>query len=171
MRRARYWPAIYLYRVALPGFSQGAQSQRESVFRDVRKAGATFSVTDQERLKAILTSRRLLTTAHVMVEVTTLREHSQLARLSGFRAFSLEFLSKGAISEERCPVTELCAQPEFLELACRLGLTDAGLVFVATRYECLLLTDDSRLFGVYSAGAKFQIRLLDHYLARTDELL
>jgi len=80
------------------------------------------------------------------------------------RAFCLDWLSSGKIEEAPCPAAELARDDSFRQLACRHGLADAGLVFVAANKNALRLTDDRRLFQVYAADATYDIRLLDQYL-------
>jgi len=77
---------------------------------------------------------------------------------------ALEALRRAGVKEQPCSLDEICGEPDFEDLLCRYGLTDAGLVYVAHREECVLLTDDRRLFGAYSAGSRFKILGLEDYL-------
>jgi hypothetical protein len=146
---------------------EASKAYRNRLFQDIRH-GKPFSEDDQERLGELIEARDALTTPHVILEATKLREYSELARTTGFRDFSLKVLSSGAISETWCSLKELCKEPEYMDLARRFGVADASLLFVSVREECLLLTDEGRLFAARRAGSKFQIRLLDEYLSSTD---
>jgi hypothetical protein len=143
------------------------KARRDAVLRDVRPdSEVPFAETEQERLGILLDRfKRLLTTPHVVAEVLKLRGYSMLFRDEmQFRKLSLELLTSERMEEVPCPLREVCADPDCRDLICRLGLSDAGLIYVATREKCLLLTDDRRMFGAYTSGAEFEIRLLDDCL-------
>lgn len=144
-----------------------SKAKRDAIFHDLRPTTMRFAEPEQDRLRNLMRTRRLLATPHVNVEVLKLRKTSHLAdERFAFREFSLTLLDK-EIGEETCSIAELSGEPDFRNLVCRFGLTDAALVFIAAKYRCLLLTDDARLFAVYSTGAKYQIRLLDEYLTQS----
>lgn len=138
------------------------QARRNQIFDELRRA-KPFADTEQEHLRHAM-SRAVLTTPHVLTEVFRLRESSILRKLEGFLPCSLDILDQGSIIEVQCPTAELSKDRDFRELICRRGLTDAGLVFIATRRKALLLTDDVRLSEDYSAGASYEIWTLDDYL-------
>ncbi len=148
--------------------TKAPKAYTDILFRDIRKHGERFSVTAQEHFRKLIEMRHALTTPHVILEVTKLREHSELARAGGFREFSLAVLTGGAISEIWYSFEEIYRESEYMDLARRFGVADASLLFVSAREGCLLLTDDNRLFDAYGAGSKFQMRLLDEYLEETD---
>jgi predicted nucleic acid-binding protein len=144
---------------------RAAKPYRDAIFHDIRGEDHPFGEDKQERLDKLMSvGGPALTTAHVMVEVTKMREHSELARASGFGVFSLNLLAGTTITETTYSVGELCKEPMFLDITRRFGLTDAGLIRLAHQNECLLLTDDSRLYGAYPAGSRCDIQLLDEYL-------
>jgi hypothetical protein len=140
------------------------KAYRDTLFRDIRKQGQRFSATAQEHFRKLIETQHALTTPQVILEATKLREHSELARATGFGDFSLRVLSSGTISETWCSLEELCKEPEYLALARRFGVADASLLFVSAREKCLLLTDEDPLFAACRAESKFRIRLLDEYL-------
>ena len=146
--------------------TKAPKAYRDTLFRDIRKHGERFSATTQEHFRKLIEARHAMTTPHVILEATKLREY--LSKATGFRDFSLNVLGSGAISETWCSVEELCKEPEYMDLARRFGVADASLLFVSVREECLLLTDEGRLFAARRAGSKFQMRLLDEYLSSTD---
>jgi predicted nucleic acid-binding protein len=144
-----------------------SKAERDKIFKDIRRMGI-FTETEQERLRIEL-RRPFLTTALVISEVLKLRENSVLRMQAWeFRTHSLKVLTSGNIHEVACPIAEICSQPDLRQLICHFGLTDAGLIFVASRSRALLLTDDRRLFRAYSSVPSYQIRLLDDYLRQTD---
>lgn len=140
-------------------------ARRGAVLRDVRR-GKMFTRTEQERFQVLLNgSERLLTTPHALCEVLKLREYSVLSLdQEEFRRLSLQLLLGGKLEDVSCPLRELCTDDAYRKLICRLGLTDAGLVYLAENERCLLLTDDRKLYSTYTAAAVFEIRLLDEYL-------
>src|SRR5580700_6718950 len=104
------------------------KAYRDRLFRDIRSLSPQsppFTEDQQERLSELIEVRAALTTPQVILEATRLREHSELAKATGFRDFSLEVLSSGAISEIWCSFEELCKEPEYLALARRFGVADA----------------------------------------------
>jgi hypothetical protein len=139
------------------------RAKRERIFSEVRQ-GAIFGDAEQSLLKAVM--NQVLTTPHVLAETFKLRKLSMLRKeAEAFRRFSLEILAIGRIKEVPCPIDELTGDDDFRRLVCRLGVTDAGLVYVAAKQRALLLTDDKPLSNDYSAGAGagYQIRLLNDY--------
>jgi hypothetical protein len=141
---------------------------RDALFRGIRKQPELFSATAQERLRKLIEMGHALTTPHVILEATKLRDHSELAKATGFRDFSTEVLISGAISEIWCSLEEICREPEYMDLVRRFGVADASLFFISAREKCLLLTDEGPLFAACRAGSKFKTRLPDEYLSRTD---
>jgi hypothetical protein len=143
------------------------KATRDAVLGDVRRDTRTpFAETEQERFGLLLGRfKRVVTTPHVVAEVLKLRGYSMLSRDEmQFRKLSLELLTSERMEEVPCPLREVCADPDWRDLICRFGLSDAGLIYVATREKCLLLTDDRRMFGAYPSGAEFEIHLLDNCL-------
>ena len=139
-------------------------SKRNNVFRSIRHG--LFAVTEQERFEQLMKSfeRPLRTTPHVLVEVSRLREWSELKPdQERFRNACLGLTAEGLIRDVPCSAQELC-NTEFRDLASRFGITDAGLVYAANRDGCLLLTDEKPLFRAVQAGMNVNIRLLDHLL-------
>jgi hypothetical protein len=148
--------------------TKAPKAYRDTLFRDIRNQSERFGATAQEYFLKLIEMRHALTTPHVILEATKLREHSELARAEGFREFSLAVLTGGAISEIWYSLEEIYRESEYMDLARRFGVADASLLFVSAREECLLLTDDQDLFAAYEAGSKFQIRLLEEYLGSPD---
>jgi hypothetical protein len=143
---------------------RGASKATRGLFFGDLRPGATFSETEQERLRKKMDGFQILTTPHVLVETFNVRMPSRLARELAFRPFCVEVLGTGRIKEVPCPIREIVQEQRFQQLICRLGLTDAGLVFIASRYGALLLTDDGPLSKDYSAGADYRISLLTDWL-------
>jgi hypothetical protein len=146
-------------------------TDREAIIRDVRSGSRyPFTATEEERFRLLLHRfKRLLTTSPAVAEALRLREYSLLSRDRWrFRELALERLKDGKVEDVHCPLRELCAEEGFRDLICRLGLTDASLIFVAAKERCLLLTDDRRMFEGLLAGAKPDVRLLGDYLKSPD---
>jgi hypothetical protein len=139
-----------------------AKARRSHVLEEIR--GRAFNENEQERFLELM-KQHTFTTAHAVSEALNLRETSALSReKEEFRRNSLEVLVGGAISEIACPIEEICKTEDFRHLICLHGLTDAGVIFVASRNKALVLTDDGRLFSSYSADSGHVIELLDNFL-------
>jgi hypothetical protein len=139
-----------------------SKATRNHVLWEIR--GRAFDEVEQERFLELM-KQHTFTTAHVISETLKLRGNSAMSReAEEFRRNSLEVLMGGAITEIACPMAEICKAEDFRQLICRYGLTDAGVVFVASNNRALVLTDDGRLFGSYSEDSGHVIALLDDYL-------
>ena len=148
--------------------SGASKAKRDEILRDIRPRSG-FAETEQERFLQVM-KQPALTTAHVISEALKLRDASALGReKETFRRNSLAVLTGDTISEIRCPIVEICLEEDFRELICRHGLTDASLIFIASRNRALLLTDDGRLFRGYSVRpGYYTIKLLDDFLRQAD---
>jgi hypothetical protein len=144
---------------------EAKKAYRDALFSDIRGEKRAFGETEQERFGAwMAASRPLLTTAHIMAEVTKLRAYSGLAKAGEFRSFSLDVLAGDTFSETTFSLAELYGEPRYMALTRRFGVTDAGLLLLADRNGYLPLTDDTPLFDAHSSESRFEIRLLDEYL-------
>jgi hypothetical protein len=142
------------------------KAHRDAVIRDVRgRSTCRFTETEEERFRLLPRRfKRLLTTSLVVAEVLRLRGHSLLSRDErGFRELALTKL-EGTVEDIPYSLRDLCAAPDIRDLVCRLGLTDASIMHLAAKEQCLLLTDEGEMFGTYTKGSKFEIRLLGEYL-------
>jgi hypothetical protein len=138
------------------------QKYRDEVFLQLR--GPYFGESEQERFAQALAGRRLLTTAHVAVEVFNLRGRSKLEeKKEGFRQFSLGVLVE-QVEEVECRLTEVNQQKQCVRILRDHGLTDSGLIIAAAKSKSLLLVDDSRFFAEVGAGSPFEICMLTEYL-------
>src|SRR4029077_506515 len=75
---------------------------RDTLFRDIRRHATPFGEREQERFGRLIEDRHALVTPHVILEVTRMREHSELGRVARFLEFSIDVLSGDAISEIWC---------------------------------------------------------------------
>jgi hypothetical protein len=116
----------------------------------------------QEQMDGFFRASSLLATSHVFVESLRLRDHSYLrSRAEEFRKSSLSSLS---IVEERVVRLADLAKSPYRELVIYHGLADAGVVWLAERERCALVTDEKALYSAYRSDSKFRIRLLDQCL-------
>jgi predicted nucleic acid-binding protein len=142
------------------------KARRNAVLRDVRGSSDYRSTEIEQGCFDVLVCphKCLLTTSLVVAEVRKLRGHSLLSRDEyHFRELALAKLEQD-VDDIPYSLRDLCAAPDFRDLVCRLGLTDASLICLAAKERCLLLTDDRRMFQGLYAGAKFDMRLLGEYL-------
>jgi predicted nucleic acid-binding protein len=143
--------------------SDAPTARRNQVLKEIRQGHALGDTQREQFLK--LMKRPVFTTAHVISEALNLRGKSVLNReKEEFRRNSLDVLTSGSISEIPCRITDVCLEQNFRELICRHGLTDAGLLFVASKRRALVLTDDARLFTAYSSNPGYVIELLTNHL-------
>ena len=122
-----------------------------------RRVGAQYSPTsarerqwtviDEELFSEILSQySRLLTTPHVVAEAFKLREHSALkGDQYRFRRLAMSSFKKANLREVHCPLVDLALSEDSVERVCRVGITDAMLLHVSMKEDCLILTDDTRL--------------------------
>ena len=138
----------------------------DEFLRWLRPSGSPLTETEQERfLSSLPCFEHVLTTPHVLTEAFKIRGGSKLCRYrEDLRRVGVSMLLKGGVEEVAVPVMELCAQEDFAALVYRLGLPDAGVIYLAVRQQGLLLTDDKRLYSDYPASDSFQICMLDEYL-------
>jgi rRNA-processing protein FCF1 len=106
--------------------------------RAIKKRLSNFTVDDFELLRAFLnSSSRLVTTAHVLTEVSNLAG-STSGHLKDMIFVQLSSLIE-IFEEKTSPAKEICRQIEFQ----RFGLTDAALSQLLP--GAVLLTEDGRL--------------------------
>jgi hypothetical protein len=136
---------------------------RDQILTEIR--GKAFAEPEQRRFLLKLGRQRVLPTPHVISEALKLRKTSAFHQeKEAFRTVSLDIVASDVISEIPCPIMEICLHEDFRELICLYGLTDAGLIFAASRTGALVLTDDMRFFSYYSEKPGYVIELLDIYL-------
>ena len=142
------------------------KARRDALLRDCRgNDPAPFAETEQDAFRQLLKTHHALTTAYVITEVFRLREHALLRQHQAeFRRFALEPFTAGAIEEFPCSLRAMCAQTGLAELIYRLGPADTSVLYLGSTEQCLVLTDDGRMFEAFAPGTRFRIRLLREYL-------
>lgn len=120
----------------------------------------------QQRLIALVEGiQEIVISSHVIGEIKGNRYSQDLENLRAlYWEHCLDFFDRHAIREEQITFAELGGD-ETTRRATRLfGPTDAGLMKLANKEKCYLLTNDGHWFGWQAAFAQMEIRLVEHLL-------
>jgi rRNA-processing protein FCF1 len=103
----------------------------------------------------------ILTTSHVIAELQGLqRLKGELAR--GFWLCGMEWLRKKNLDERLLlRLLDMDEKKQLKESVCAIGPTDTGLIDLARREGCVLLTDDRRTLAPYAWGQAVDCRLVE----------
>jgi len=134
------------------------KAERDQALRDVRN-GQASDQRRQDRMGTFFRANTLLTTSHAMFEVFRLREGSYLERRS--HKFLSSALASAALVEERAVLVKDLVDAPYPDLLLRYGLADGGVVWLATREACEMVTDDGSLYRDGQASSKCQLRMFD----------
>jgi len=107
--------------------------------------------------------REVLTTSHVIGQIKSRRSVAPDVYRE-FMLSSMDFLNRKGLSERLVTLLSMREDDDSRRLVCTVGPTDAGLVTLARQENCLLLTDDSRLFGCCDKDGKPKIELAQNFL-------
>lgn len=101
-----------------------------------------------------------LITSHVIGEIKS-ETHVDPEHHAAYWQSSMDFLERRHFSERVVTVAELNRDEDLRRIVCAVGPTDAGLVALASNEECVLLTDDSRLFSWLGIFPDVKIELIE----------
>jgi rRNA-processing protein FCF1 len=106
------------------------------------------NVTAQKQfLGSLFSIREKLTTSHVIAELYGL-EKGRLGLnppdLYDFRRTSIELLMQWGIDERLIRLLDLASHDSFRSCLTEIGVTDTGLIDLAVRHDCVLITWDAR---------------------------
>ena len=101
----------------------------------------------------------ILITSHVIGEIRSDR-HVPFNLHGVYWQCWLDFLNSHNVSEKLITLREMNDDKRLKQMVCEVGPTDAGVVALASREECLLLTHDERLYRWLGAFPDVQIELV-----------
>lgn len=108
--------------------------------------------TRQERYLQLFSGiRTILTTSHVIGELQGLQKgRLDLERedKKQFWSHSMNFLCMKNIDEQLLRLLDMHGREDLREVVCLIGPTDTGLIDLARKEGCVLLTDDERTLAV-----------------------
>ncbi len=134
-----------LFNVLALVFVRKPSSHRNSGFEKIFGAADYLydPVTQRKLLDLFDNIQKILTTSHVIGELTGQSKRSKLPESEFWRS-SMDYLVRKKVDERLLSLIEMCGSDEGRESVCKIGPTDAGLIELARREKCVLLTDDKR---------------------------
>lgn len=105
-----------------------------------------------------------LITPHVIGEIRS-ETHVYPEHHAAYWRQSMDFLERRNFSEKLITVAELNQSEALRRIVCAVGPTDAGLVALASREQCVLLTDDGRLYNWLGAFPDMEIQLVENLVS------
>lgn len=119
----------------------------------------------QRQFMALLGSiQDLIITSNVVGEIRSNRYSKPAEFHEAYWGNCLHFFKKHHIREELVTLADLEKDETLKQLVCKVGPTDAGLMVLANREECLLLTNDGHWFNWQHLFPKMEIRLVESEL-------
>lgn len=106
--------------------------------------------------------RTVLTTSHVIGELQGLQKRLKLQGddLKNFWLTGMDFLKSKNIDEKLLRLLDMHGREELREAVCVIGPTDTGLIDLARKEGCVLLTDDERSLAPLAWGNGVDCRLV-----------
>jgi len=99
-------------------------------------------VKERKLLELFENIQKILTTSHVIVEIAWLRKRRSSLPSREFWEYARDYLARKKLDERLLTLNEICGSDEGLKIVSEIGPTDAGLIELARREKCDLLTDD-----------------------------
>ena len=106
----------------------------------------------------------LLTTSHVVGEMRSRHKVSEDLH-ADFWLCAMEYLSRKSFAEKQVTLLDLYQAEPFKNIACNLGPTDAGLIYLARQEACELLTHDERMLAWQPADGQPLITLIHKHFS------
>jgi len=107
--------------------------------------------------------KSVLITSHVIGELTGLHKRAKLPSEEFWRS-SMEYMRWKNVDERLLRLIEMHNSEEMRETLCLIGPTDAGLIELARRESCVLLTDDERTLATQSWRLGIECHLIRNLL-------
>jgi len=124
----------------------------------------TDPTTERAFLAFLDSIKEVLTTSHVIGQIKSRRALAPDIYRE-FMLSSMDFLSRKGLSERLVTLLSMREDDNSRRLICTVGPTDAGLVTLARQENCLLLTDDNRLFDCCDNDGKPEVVLARNLLS------
>jgi predicted nucleic acid-binding protein len=151
-------PLLTLLAISFLRETDAGEARHRAVLSDIQPEWTRVEAARFSEFLALYPRR--LTTTHVLTEAFKLRQHSELKQDEyRFRRFVPGELRKADVREVYCSLEDLSSDAESMEWVCRVGLTDAALLFVSRREGCPILSDDTRL---RDSGSGSQVLILNN---------
>lgn len=118
-------------------------------------------------LELLQSIRSKLTTSHVMAEVSglsTSRLNLDRDERRSFWRASIDLLTQWDMDETLIRLLDLAAIPEFQTCLPDIGATDTGLIQLALRHGCVLITEDERTLAPQAWGRGVDCQLVKQLL-------
>jgi predicted nucleic acid-binding protein len=138
-------------------------------YRDVvfaRHCPPTYAIARQgDYLQFFDSINQILFTSHVIGELKS-RESKRLPPQL-YREFwlsSMDYLKRKHADEKLLALLSMHEDEFFRDIVCSLGPVDAGLVALAKKENCVLLTDDGRLLSRCDNTGSPEIQLVEYLL-------
>jgi len=124
-----------------------------------------YDVRRQRQYLELLGSiEEIVITSNVVGEIRSERYSKPEDLHEAYWGNCLDFFRRHQIREELVSLSDLEKNEGTRKLVCQLGPTDAGLMVLADREECFLLTNDDRWYSWQSVFRNLEVRLIKHML-------
>ncbi|MDT5159041.1 MAG: hypothetical protein QOC99_1248 [Acidobacteriota bacterium] len=127
-------------------FVRNSPTHRYSGFENIFGAAEYLKhdpIAERKLLELFNRIQKILITSHVIAELTRLRNVSKLPSRE-FWLSSVDYLARKKMDERLLGLIEIYGSDEGCESVNQIGPTDAGLIELARREKCILLTDDDK---------------------------
>ncbi|HTX33361.1 MAG TPA: hypothetical protein VME43_00005 [Bryobacteraceae bacterium] len=110
---------------------------------------------------------RRLTTSHAIAELTGIESRLRLYGddLLDFWRTSIDLLRQWDIDETLIRLLDLASDKAFEECLPRIGITDTGLIELALKNRCVLITEDERTLASQAGAMGVDCRLVRNLVA------
>ena len=116
----------------------------------------------QRQFLALISSiEEIVITSNVVGEMRSERYSKPAEFHAAYWKNCLQFFKRHHIREELVPLAELEKDERIRELVCKIGPTDTGLMVLANRERCTLLTNDGHWFNWQYLFPRMEIRLVE----------
>jgi hypothetical protein len=121
-----------------------------------------YNPTNQRSFRVLLNSiEEIIITSHVIGEIRSGRylKHQELHTL--YWRSCLNFFDTHNVNEKLVTLRDLNNDERLKQILCVDGPTDAGLIALADREGCLLITNDGHLYNWLGAFPRVEIKLVE----------
>lgn len=106
----------------------------------------------------------MIITSHVIGEIRRERYVNPPDFHAAYWSHCLEFFSRHNVREELVTLADLNRDEKTKQIVCEFGPVDAGLMVLANREKCYLLTNDDNWYGVLGIFGNLEIKLIKNLL-------
>jgi len=156
-----------LFNVLVLNFVGPSQTPPYSGFENALTDYLRYDFPAQRKLLGLFDSiQEILITSHVVGELTGLHNARTKLPLGEFWLSSVKYLARKKVDERLLRLVEICDSDEGLKSVSEIGPTDSGLINLARREQCVLLTDDDKTLArrAWNMGLGDQCKLVRNLL-------